>query len=139
MKKMFFKMIAVVVSVVVGLASVSAPVMANGPMTVFGDTNSTNGNESGSLGKENANILKDCASREDGIMCILELVIEIMSIGVGILGVIGISVSGIQYLTAGGSEEKTRKAKRRLLEIVIGLAVYAVVYALLKWLLPSFK
>lgn len=73
------------------------------------------------------------------IMHILNLVVDIMTIGIGILGVIGISVVGIQYLTAGGSEEKTRKAKRRMLEIIIGLAVYAVIFALLKFLLPGFQ
>ncbi|MBR2543277.1 hypothetical protein IKF03_01605 [Candidatus Saccharibacteria bacterium] len=87
------------------------------------------------FGKETqTTILKECGAREDGIMCVLELVIDIMTIGIGILGVIGISVTGIQYLTAGGSEEKTRKAKRRMLEIIIGLAAYAVGYGLLKWL-----
>ena len=61
-----------------------------------------------------------------------------MTIGVGILGVVGISVVGIQYLTSGDSEEKTRKAKPRLFEIIIGLVAYALIYALLKWLLPNF-
>ena len=69
---------------------------------------------------------------------ILKLVMEVMTIGIGVLGVLGITVVGIQYLTAGGNEEKTRKAKQRLLEIVIGLAVYVLIYALLKWLLPGF-
>jgi hypothetical protein len=70
----------------------------------------------------------------DSITNVLGLVIDIMTIGIGILGVIGISVVGIQYLTAGGNEEKTRKAKRRLFEIIIGLAVYALMYAILQWL-----
>ena len=65
---------------------------------------------------------------------ILNLVVDIMTIGVGILGVVGISIVGIQYLTAGGNEEKTRKAKRRLLEIVIGLIVYAIFVAILEFL-----
>ncbi len=65
---------------------------------------------------------------------ILNLIVDIMTIGIGILGVVGISIVGIQYLTAGGSEEKTRKAKRRLFEIIIGLAAYAVFYAILTWL-----
>ncbi|MBR3256142.1 hypothetical protein IKG10_00495 [Candidatus Saccharibacteria bacterium] len=69
----------------------------------------------------------------------LRLVVNIMSVGVGILGVVGITIVGIQYLTAGGNEEKTRTAKRRILEIVIGLAVYAVAYAILYWLLPGFS
>ena len=75
----------------------------------------------------------DCGG-EDGVEHILNLVVEILSIGVGILGVIGISIVGIQYLTACGNEEKTRKAKRRMFEIVIGLAVFAVFRAILAWL-----
>ncbi len=73
------------------------------------------------------------------IMHVLELVVDIMTIGIGILGVIGITVVGIQYLTAGGSEEKVRKAKRRMFEIVIGLVAYVVIYAFLRWLLPNFS
>ena len=68
------------------------------------------------------------------VIYILNTIVDIMTIGIGILGVIGISVTGIQYLTAGGSEEKTRKAKRRMLEIVIGLAAYVLIYSVLKWL-----
>ena len=46
---------------------------------------------------------------------------------------------GIQYLTAGGNEEQTRKAKRRMLEIVIGIVAYVILYAGLRWLLPEFN
>lgn len=73
------------------------------------------------------------------IIDILKFVVNIMSVGVGILGVIGITVVGVQYLTAGGNEEKTRTAKRRIFEIVIGLVAYAAAYALLYWLLPGFS
>lgn len=131
---MLKKIIAIITILAMGIASVNvAPAMAVGPMTVFGDEASEN------AATGDANILKECASDSNGIQCILVLVVEIMSVGVGILGVIGISVSGIQYLTAGGNEEQTRKAKRRIFEIVIGIAAYVVIYALLKWLLPSFN
>lgn len=114
---------------VLSLSFLSSPVMATNQLTVFGDT-------------VDAAILKGCAGKEGGhgesITCVLELVVDIMTIGIGILGVIGISITGIQYLTAGGSEEKTRKAKRRMFEIVIGLVAYVLIYAILKWLLPSF-
>ena len=87
-------------------------------------------------------ILSGGCSCDDGsgseIMRILNLVVSIMTIGIGILGVVGITVVGIQYLTAGGSEEQTRKAKRRLFEIVIGLVAYVLIYALLSWLIPDF-
>ena len=75
----------------------------------------------------------------NGIKHILNLVVEIMTIGVGIFGTIGIVISGIQYLTAGGNEEQTRKAKRRIFEIVIGLFAYVLIYAVLYFLLPDFK
>lgn len=71
---------------------------------------------------------------DQGVKGVVELIVEIMSVGVGILGVIGISIVGIQYLTAGGNEERARKSKRRMLEIVIGLAAYAVMYYILKFL-----
>lgn len=125
------KKIAIIATILtLGLASVTAPAMAMGPMEVFGNA----------IGADNANILNKCAAKEgeESIRCLLELGADILSVGVGILGVIGISISGVQYLTAGGSEEKTRKAKRRIFEIVIGLAAYAVLYYLLKWLLPNF-
>jgi len=83
----------------------------------------------------------DCSGNggQDSITNILGLVVSIMSIGIGILGVIGITIVGIQYLTAGGNEEKTRKAKRRMFEIILGLVAYAIIYATLSWLIPGFS
>ncbi|MDO4747002.1 MAG: hypothetical protein Q4A70_01495 [Candidatus Saccharibacteria bacterium] len=74
-----------------------------------------------------------------GVTDILNLVVDIMTIGIGILGLIGISIVGIQYLTSGGNEEKAKKAKRRMFEIIIGLVAYVLLYAVLKWLLPGFN
>lgn len=120
------KIIALIMAAIC-VAGANIPVAALEPAGVLGATDKTN-------------ILNDCGGKtgEESITCVLKLVVTILSIGVGILGVIGISVSGIQYLTAGGSEEKTRKAKRRIYEIVIGLALYAVLYFALQWLLPGF-
>lgn len=98
--------------------------------------------ENEKAGDYQASILVGCSGAEngkgEGIVCIINLVVDIMTVGVGILSVIGITVVGIQYLTAGGSEEKTKKAKRRMLEIVIGVGLYVVLYVVLKWLLPKF-
>lgn len=122
------KIITILAMLGLGLANLATPVMAASPLNSYGDA----------LGSDNAAILKNCADDSNGILCILNLVVDIMTIGVGILGVVSISIVGIQYLTAGDSEEKVRTAKRRLFEIIIGLAAYAIIYALLKWLLPSF-
>lgn len=125
MKKLFLA----ITIFALGLVGAPAQVFATNNYTQFGEA----------LGENGANILKGCAkeSGEKSITCILELVVDILTIGIGILGVIGISVVGVQYLTAGGNEEQTRKAKRRMFEIVIGLVAYAVLYAILKFLLPG--
>lgn len=88
------------------------------------------------------NILPDslCEGEEgEGIKSLLSMTIDIMTAVVGVLGVLGVTIVGIQYLTASGSEEKTRKAKRRLFEIVIGVAAFVLIGALLKFLVPSAK
>lgn len=120
------KIIASIIAAICAIG-MNVPVMALEPGGVLGAT-------------ERTNILNECGEKTgaDSITCVLKLVVTILGIGVGILGVIGISVSGVQYLTAGGSEEKARKAKRRIYEIVIGLALYAVLYFALQWLLPGF-
>lgn len=123
------KFLAMMMAMVIGAWGMGAPVMAtDGGLGIFGEAS--------------VSILKECGNeaegtKGEGVICVLRLVVDIMSIGIGILGVIGISVTGIQYLTAGGNEEKTRKAKRRLFEVVIGLAAYALIYAVLSFLLPS--
>ena len=79
----------------------------------------------------------ECGDDEGGIWHILSLILDIMSIGIGILGVIGIMVAGIQYLTAGDKEDQAKKAKSRIYEIVLGLVVYAVLFVALEWLMPG--
>ena len=69
----------------------------------------------------------------------IRFTVDILSIGVGIVGVVALIIVGIQYLTAGGNEEQTRKAKRRIFEIIIGLVAFVLMYAILKWLLPGAK
>ena len=128
MKTIKQKILPVIMSILMGVGLV-APSFTATPAYAAND-------------KVEAAILTDCADAEDGsgmgIKCVVQLVINIVSILIGIAGIIGIVIVGIQYLTAGGNEEQTRKAKRRLYEIIIGIAMYALIYALLSWLLPGF-
>ncbi len=133
---MTYKIATIATTIALALANVSAPVMAASPVSVFASEPPEVAILTGCKDAVDKNGEKTGEAR---IMCILNLAVDILSIGVGIFGVIGISVAGIQYLTAGGSEEQTRKAKRRLFEIVIGLAAYVVIYTLLRWLLPSLR
>lgn len=72
-----------------------------------------------------------------GVYTVLNSVLDILSIGVGMLAFIGISVVGIKYITAKGNVEQTKKAKNRIMQIVVGLVVYVLLYAGVQFLLPG--
>ena len=72
-----------------------------------------------------------------GIFQILKKVLDIATILVGIAATIGIGVAGIQYLTAGDNESQVMKAKRRIFNIILGLAAYVLMYFAIAWLLPD--
>ena len=82
--------------------------------------------------------LIDCsAGGTGGIWAVLRIVLDILTGGIGIAALIGISIFGIQYLTAGGNEQQIVKAKHRIFSLVIGLGCYVLMYVFLLWLLPN--
>ena len=125
------KLLTAIIAIIMGGFMVVAPVFADG----CSDEQLKNGCVSTAILGGGCS----CDQGGDSIFITLQKVVDIFSIIVGILAAIGIAITGIQYLTAGGNEEKTRKAKRRLFEIIIGVAAYVLLYAFLNWLLPNFK
>lgn len=64
---------------------------------------------------------------------------DILTIIVGLFCIISIVIIGIQYLTAPAGSPKIRQSKRHFLEIIAGFVIYALIYALLHWLLLIFS
>lgn len=155
MKKLIFSIITIAIAGVVAVAPVFADdgkctltsVLANYLCDKDGNPEkeiNPNGDNGENLvtcfcSSDIINKQENAEKNPNAITDILKMVVNILSIGVGILGVLGITITGIQYLTAGGSEEKTKKAKRRMFEIILGLVAYVLIYAFLQWLLPGFK
>ncbi len=73
------------------------------------------------------------------IQTLLILIVKILFYGLGAAAVIGVVVAGILYLTARDNEQQVTKAKTRLVEIVIGLVAWALMWSLLHFLIPGFK
>ena len=71
------------------------------------------------------------------VMQILAYVVRAMTIGVGILAVIGIMVFGIRYLTSRGDENLAIKARRHLFQVLIGIVSYIVLVLTASWILPG--
>lgn len=81
------------------------------------------------------NILPDNMTIEE----LLLLVVKILVYGLGVAAVIGVVWAGILYQTARDNEGQVAKAKTRLLEVVIGMVVWAVMFTALNWLIPGFS
>lgn len=68
---------------------------------------------------------------------LLLLILKILVYGLGAAATIGVVVAGIQYLTARDSETQVAAAKKRLLDVVIGLVAWALMWTVLNWLIPG--
>lgn len=84
-----------------------------------------------------SSILPESWCEEGGVGGILQLVLTILTVGVGIAGTVGIVISAIQWISARDKEDQVNKAKNRILNIVIGLATWALAWSLLSWVLPG--
>jgi hypothetical protein len=78
-----------------------------------------------------------------GIWVILLTAINILTAGIGVAAVAGIVYGAIMYASAGGGASsggganQVKKAKTILLNVVIGLVAYALMYAFLNFVIPG--
>ena len=82
-----------------------------------------------------------CDSAEtDGEATIKEIitfVISILSIGIGVLATIGMIICGYLIMSARDNEAQVTKAKRRMVEIVIGIVLWALGSLVLLLVIPD--
>lgn len=74
---------------------------------------------------------------EGSILGILQFAISVMTVGLVILGTIGLIYSGFIIMTAGSNVAQITKAKQRILEIVVGLIIWVLAAAILDLFLPA--
>lgn len=72
-----------------------------------------------------------------GIWGILVLVVNIMTAGVGVLAIMGIIYASILYTTAGGSEDQIKKAKGVIMNVMIGIVVFLLMFSFVNFLVPG--
>ena len=83
-----------------------------------------------------ASILPTAWCESNGVWEILNLVLNIATMGIGVLATIGLVIVGIQWLTARDNEQQVVKSKNRMLNIVIGLLAWGLLWLFLSWLMP---
>lgn len=72
-----------------------------------------------------------------GIWYIVNLAINIFTAGIAILGTIGIIWSGVLIASARDNEAQVAKGKKRILEVVIGLVAWGLLYVLIQLIIPG--
>ena len=63
----------------------------------------------------------------DGIKNMIKFAVDLLTGGVVVVGTIGIVICGYIWMTARDNEAQVAKAKKRLIEIVIGMAVFVAI------------
>ena len=63
----------------------------------------------------------------DGIKKMVKFVVDLLAGGVVVVGTIGIVICGYIWMTARDNEAQVAKAKKRLVEIVIGMVVFVAI------------
>ncbi|HLD27911.1 MAG TPA: pilin [Patescibacteria group bacterium] len=67
---------------------------------------------------------------------------NVIGLVLGFLGVVFLFLvvySGVQWMTAGGNEEKITKARNRMIQAAIGVAIIAMAYALTNFVVRSLQ
>jgi hypothetical protein len=86
---------------------------------------------------QGALIRVNCGTKGEGIFNILNIVLDVLTVGVGIAATAGVVFAALRYTQARDNAESAAGAKKMIINIIIGLAIWALFWALLQWLLPG--
>lgn len=109
------------------------------PDTEPGGTGSTSGNTCG--GVETSIIKCDAdnsgGTRNNGLWQLLLIVVNILTAGIGIVAVGGIVYGSVLYTTAGDKADQVKQAVDIIVNVVIGLVLFALMWSLLNFIVPG--
>lgn len=78
-------------------------------------------------------ILKDIKNIEG----ILNLILTVVTTGVGIAAIGSIAFAGVLYMTSGNNSSQVQKAKTMIANTVYGIIAYALMWSFLQWIIPG--
>lgn len=73
----------------------------------------------------------------EDIRDLLIIIARILSAGILVAAVAGIIFGAVLYMTAGGSADNTKKGVTIIRDVVIGLVIYGLMYAILNFIIPG--
>jgi hypothetical protein len=144
--KVMSNKLLVLIAVLAVLMALSVPVLAAEPC---GDNCSAGAGQgpSGSVATTTNTTDPNCNNSSDAgvqkclknnqIVKDINLVVNFLSAGVGIVVIGAIILGGIQYSLAGDNATATSAAKKRITDGLIALAAFIFMFAFLQWLIPG--
>jgi hypothetical protein len=67
----------------------------------------------------------------------IQLLVDVLSAGVGVVVVGSLIFAGIQYSFAGDNPQETSAAKNRIINSLLALVAFFLTFAFLEWLIPG--
>lgn len=74
---------------------------------------------------------------DSGLWGLLIMVVNIMTVGVGVLALAGLVYGAVLYTSSGGSPEQVKKARTVFTNVVIGVIAFGLMFTLLNFLVPG--
>lgn len=81
--------------------------------------------------------LINCDPGTNGVWGLLLFVVNLLSAGVGLVAIGGIVYASILYTSAKGAVDQVKRAIKIIINVATGLALYALMYALINFLVPG--
>lgn len=106
------------------------------PISVFAATNNGCETDTAIIKCNNVDVSKG-DYKNTGLWSILITVINILTVGVGVVALGGIVYGSVLYTSAGGNQEQVKKAMGIFTNVVIGVIAFAGMWALLNFLIPG--
>lgn len=125
------------------LAIFSAPALARvdpgdpgDPTPVTNPKSSSFGSSDACKNTKNPVALKACV-QQTPIVHDIEVIINVLSAGIGIVIIGAIIFGGIRYSAAGDNAQATAAAKQHIINALIALVAFIFMFAFLQWLIPG--
>jgi hypothetical protein len=130
----------------VSMAFLTSVLVIFAPQAVFADSYRATQNECETNGDTYLSVALDnghnCIASsenlaENPIFTYMKPIIRFLSVGVGLIIVGVIVVSGIMYITSSGDPQKIQSAKGLIIKAISGLLMYIFLWALLNYFIPG--
>ena len=101
------------------------------------DSNNNSGSDSNSKNAPTAEAKTAILPSDWKIEDILNMILVVVTTGVGIAAVGSIVFAGILYITARDNAGQVSKAKTMIMNTMIGIIAYILMWAFLEWIIPG--